>query len=273
MPVDHYENFPVASWLLPKGLRQPIEVIYAFARSADDFADEGTWTSAERLALLGEYKHELDLIVTGTPSDHPLFSRLHSVIQLHALPVQLFRDLLDAFSQDVTKTRYRDFAELQHYCDRSANPIGRLMLHLYRQTAPQNFAWSDAICTGLQLANHWQDVAIDWKKNGVGRIYLPQDELSQFGLGEGDIEYQRCSDAWSALMKFQCARARALLLEGKPLGRALPGRIGIELRTIIAGGLTILDKIDAVHGDVFRNRPRVTRWDWAKILPRTLLPM
>ena len=272
MPVDHYENFPVASWLLPRQLRQPIEIIYNFARSADDFADEGDLSVADRLVRLGEYQKELDCIEARAETTLPLFSDLAGVIRKYDLPLQLFRDLLDAFTQDVTKTRYADFAELLEYCRRSANPIGRLLLHLNFIVTPQNLAWSDSICSALQLINHWQDVAIDWQKNGGGRIYLPQDELEQFGLSDRDIADQTNNDAWEKMMAFQCARARNMMAFGRPLGRVMPGRMGAELRLMIAGGLAILDKIDAVRGDVFRHRPRLNRWDWLKIATRALIP-
>ena len=272
MPVDHYENFPVASWLLPRQLRQPIEIIYNFARSADDFADEGDLSVADRLVRLGEYQKELDCIEARAETTLPLFSDLAGVIRKYDLPLQLFRDLLDAFTQDVTKTRYADFAELLEYCRRSANPIGRLLLHLNFIVTPQNLAWSDSICSALQLINHWQDVAIDWQKNGGGRIYLPQDELEQFGLSDRDIADQTNNDAWEKMMAFQCARARNMMAFGRPLGRVMPGRMGAELRLMIAGGLAILDKIDAVRGDVFRHRPRLNRWDLLKIATRALIP-
>ena len=271
MPVDHYENFPVASWLLPRQLRHAIEIIYAFARSADDFADEGSLTNAERLALLEDYQRELDLIAKHSRSANPLFVQLAEIIREHALPLQLFRDLLDAFMQDVTKTRYANFAELMDYCRRSAEPIGRLLLHLHRLTSPQNLAWSDSICSALQLINHWQDIAVDWKKNAGGRVYLPLDDLARFGLSEQDIAAQRVSEAWQQMMAFQCERARDMMNSGRPLGKLLPGRMGAELRLIIAGGATILDKITAVHGDVFRRRPQLSKWDWLKIAPRALI--
>lgn len=271
VPVEHYENFPVASWLLPPHLRKPIEIIYAFARSADDFADEGNLTIEERLALLNGYQRELDGIAAGEPSTNPLFVELATSIRQYDLPLQLFRDLLDAFIQDVTKTRYADFAEVMDYCRRSANPIGRLLLHLYQLATPQNLAWSDNICSALQLINHWQDVAIDWKKNEGGRVYLPQEDLAQFGLSEQDIAAQTDSIAWREMMAFQTARARAMIESGRPLGRVLPGRMGAELRTIIAGGTAILDKIDDAKGDVFRHRPRLTKWDWLKIGPQALI--
>lgn len=270
MPVDHYENFPVASWLLPRHLRKPIETIYAFARTADDFADEGSYSDAERLALLNAYDDELDLIEAKTASAQPLFIGLAATIAEHQLPVQLFRDLLSAFKQDVKKTRYNNFDELMDYCRHSANPIGRLLLHLNHKTTPQNLTWSDAICSALQLINHWQDVAIDWRKNDGGRVYLPIDDLARFGLGESDIANQTHTSAWRDMMAFQCERTRKLMLFGAPLGDALSGRMGAELRVMIAGGCAILDKIDAVDGDVFRHRPKLSKLDWLKIGPRAI---
>lgn len=271
MPIDHYENFPVASWLLPANLRRPVEIIYAFARSADDFADEGTLPVADRLALLAGYERQLDQIARAELPASPLFRDLAGIVSEHQLPLQLFRDLLDAFKQDVTKTRYATFAEVLDYCRRSANPIGRLLLHLYRSTSPQNLAWSDSICSALQLTNHWQDVAIDWQKNDSGRVYLPQEDLARFGLGDRDIATAVAGEAWQDMMRFQCSRARQMMESGVPLGSVLPGRIGMELRAVVAGGLAILDKIDRVRGDVFRQRPRLTAWDWLRIGPRALL--
>ena len=273
MPVDHYENFPVASWLLPRKLQKPIEVIYAFARSADDFADEGNISDDARIALLDGFERELDRIEAGTPSTTPLFIDLAATIAAHNLPLQLFRDLLSAFRQDVTKTRYANFDEVMDYCRRSANPIGRLVLQLNGQISPQYVMWSDAVCCALQLINHWQDVAIDWRKNNGGRVYLPLDDLARFGLSEQDIANQNDTKAWREMMAFQCDRARKLMQFGAPLGSALAGRMGAELRVIIAGGLSILDKIDAVDGDVFRHRPKLSKWDWLKIGPRALISL
>src|SRR5574343_1457192 len=184
MSVDHYENFPVASLLVPSGLRRPIEAIYRFARSADDIADEGDASAAERLAGLAASRAELDCIEAGTPARTPLFADLARVIAAHALPVQLFRDLLDAFAQDVVKKRYADYPELLDYCRRSANPVGRLVLHLFGRIGAAQLEQSDGICTALQLINFWQDVAIDWQK---GRVYLPQDDLARFRISETQI--------------------------------------------------------------------------------------
>jgi squalene synthase HpnC len=262
MAVEHYENFPVASVLLPRRWREPVAAIYAFARSADDFADEGEMAAEQRLALLDGYRAELAALEQGTPTQHPVFLRLRPVIAEFGLPVPLFRDLLDAFSQDVTRTRYATFMELRDYCRRSADPVGRLLLTLFGTDHADNLRRSDAVCSSLQLINHWQDVAVDWRK---GRIYLPAEDMERFGVDEAHIAAGRVDRRWRDLMRFQVARARALMQEGAPLGRALPGRIGLEIRAIVAGGLCILDKIEAVDYDVFRRRPVLRRPDWLRV--------
>ena len=242
--------------------------IYRFARAADDIADEGDATPAERLADLGAFERALDGIAAGRrPTDAP-FASLADAIARHALPVPLFRDLLSAFRQDVTIHRYPTIAALLDYCRRSANPIGRLLLHLYRRDTPENVSHSDAICSALQLVNFWQDVAVDWKK---GRVYLPQEDLARFAVVEAQIRENRCDERWRALMAFETARARAMLESGRPLVRALPCRAGLELAGVIAGGHRILDRIDAVHGDVFRHRPQLRRIDWPVVAWRALV--
>lgn len=270
MPVDHYENFPVASLLLPAPLRPAVAAIYAFARSADDFADEGDLPPEERLRLLAGYQAELDLAERGDPTHHPVFLRLRPHIEAHHLPLQLFRDLLDAFAQDVVKERYADFEELMDYCRRSADPVGRLLLHLFDAATPTNLRRSDAICSALQLINHWQDVGIDLGKGHNGRIYLPQDEMQQFNVTPNTLQCRIASPDFRALMRFQVEHARALMLEGSPLGRDLPGRIGMEIRAIVVGGLRILDKIAAVDYDVFNHRPVLDWHDWPRIFWKAL---
>lgn len=267
MPVDHYENFPVASFLLPAPLRQPIEVIYRFARSADDIADEGDALPAERLADLANYQAELERIATGEKPQTPLFADLAGVIEKHQLPIQLFRDLLDAFAQDVVKTRYADFPELLDYCRRSANPVGRLVLHLFGRTEAIHLEQSDCICSALQLINFWQDVAVDWQKE---RIYLPQSDLPRFRISEADISASRWSANWAALMDFEIDRARELMMQGAPLVHALPGRLGWEIRLTIQGGLRILERLRQVRGDVFQHRPKLGKWDWCVLAGRSL---
>jgi phytoene synthase len=272
MPVEHYENFPVASFLLPAPLRPAVEAIYVFARSADDFADEGSAPPEERLRLLATYAKELDCIENGESTDHPVFLRLRPVIEQYRLPISLFRDLLDAFSQDVVKDRYATYDELLDYCRRSADPVGRLMLHLFGMAAPEKLKQSDAICSALQLINHWQDVGIDALKGNRGRIYLPQDELARFGVTEESILRRVASAEFCDLLRFQVDRARALMRSGAPLGAALPGRFGLEIRAIIAGGLRILDKIEAANFDVFNRRPRLQGLDWLHVFFKAVRP-
>ena len=271
MPVEHYENFPVASWLLPARLRPPIEAIYAFARGADDIADEGEVPDAERLQGLDRYREALDRIEAGaTPTEAP-FARLAWAVREYGLPIALLRDLLDAFAQDVVRKRYATYAELLDYSRRSANPIGRLVLHCFEKTvAHRDFPreQSDAICSALQFINFWQDVAVDWRK---GRVYLPQEDLERFEVTEAHIAEQRADAKWKALMAFECARSRALLISGRPLAKALPGRLGLEIRATIHGGARILDKIEAAGGDVFRYRPVLGPGDWAAILARAVV--
>ena len=267
MPVDHYENFPVASLLLPAPLRRPVEVIYRFARSADDIADEGDALPAERLAALAAYQAELDRIAAGIEPLTPLFTDLAEVIAAYRLPPPLFRDLLDAFAQDVVKKRYADYPELLDYCRRSANPVGRLVLHLFGRTEPIHLEQSDCICSALQLINFWQDVAVDWQKE---RVYIPQTDLPRFHVGEADIAAGRWSANWAALMDFEIDRARNLLQQGAPLVHALPGRLGWEIRLTVQGGLRILERLRRVRGDVFQRRPKLGKWDWFVLAGRSL---
>ena len=267
--VAHYENFPVASLLLPSRLRPAVVAIYRFARSADDLADEGDVPAPQRLAGLDGYRCALDAIERGeSPSAAP-FPELALAVSRHQLPISLLRDLLSAFAQDVTVQRYPAYDGLADYCRRSANPIGRLLLHLYGAVSTANLGWSDAICTALQLANFWQDVASDWAR---GRIYLPLDEMSRFGVAPETIALARADDTWRALMQFQTMRTRVLLESGRPLVRALPWRLGLELSGVVAGGHWVLDAIDRAGGDVFRHRPQLRRGDWARVAWQALYP-
>lgn len=267
MAVNHYENFPVASILLPARLRNPVALVYHFARTADDFADEGDDAPDIRLARLAAYRSQLAAIGGGTTPAEPLFKGIAGIVREHDLPLKLFEDLLDAFAQDVVKNRYGSFAEVLNYCRRSANPVGRLLLHLFGRATPENFAASDSVCSALQLVNFWQDVEIDYAKD---RIYLPQDEMEQYGITERHIRERRCDTAWRALMDFQIGRARTMLQAGAPLGRALPGRIGLEIRATVEGGLRILEKLERAKGDMFRYRPVLKWFDWPLILARAL---
>jgi squalene synthase HpnC len=265
----HYENFPVASFLLPRDVRAAVLALYRFARAADDVADEGDATPAQRLAELDRFGAALDAIASGRQPAEAPFADLAVAVRRHELPIALLHDLISAFRQDVTTHRYPTWASVLDYCRRSANPIGRLLLRLHRRDGPDDAAWSDAVCSALQLVNFWQDIAQDWRK---GRVYLPQEDLARFGVTETQIAAGRCDDAWRALIAFETARTRALLESGRPLVRSLPWRFALELSGIIAGGHRILDRIDGVGGDVFRHRPRLRRVDWALVACRAIVP-
>lgn len=262
MPAKHYENFPVASVLLPPHLRDPVAKIYRFARKADDFADEGNIPSQERLIRLADYTQQLKLIEGRSIPDQNDFAELQKVIEQWQLPISAFHALLSAFSQDVVTTRYETYDELLDYCSRSANPVGLLMLHLFGCVSDENIAQSNAICSALQLINFWQDVAIDWQK---GRVYLPLADLRNFNVSEADIANGQCSSRWQKLIEFEVERTRELMLSGAPLIHKLPGRFGWEIRLTIQGGLRILEKIKKVNGDIFCKRPMLTPLDWVSM--------
>jgi squalene synthase HpnC len=254
---SHYENFPVASWLLPRRLRRPVAAIYAFARRADDWADEGVFPAQERLAALDAMEQAVRACARGQPGDDPVFVALADSIACHHLPLEPFLDLLSAFRQDVTRTRYADFGELMQYCRRSANPVGRLLLHLYQAADARNLGYADAICSALQLTNFLQDLHQDYVESG--RVYLPQDELQRFGVDEAQLGRRQDNPALRQLLHFQAERAMQLLHSGAPLGRRLKGRAGFELRMIILGGNRILQYLQRAS-DSF-SRPRLTRRD------------
>lgn len=269
--VEHYENFPVASFLLPRHLRYAITVLYHFARSADDIADEGPLDAPARLHQLDSYRHHLDAIARQRleASAPPLFQELQKVILTHDLPLELLHDLLDAFRQDVVQTRYQNKAELLDYCRRSANPVGRLLLRLFRQENPSQLACSDAICSSLQLINHWQDLAIDLKKSPA-RIYLPQDDMQSYGVTEEQLFSGHMNEALRKLLQHECQYARELMQQGQALVHSLSGRTALEIRLIIAGGLLILDKIAAANYEVFQQRPVIRTTDGPRLLWRAL---
>ncbi|MDZ7862204.1 MAG: squalene synthase HpnC [Acidovorax sp.] len=275
-PVTHYENFPVASLLCPPHLRQPIAAIYAFARTADDIADEGDATPAARLADLAAYRADLlRRSAQGQPRlapAGPVCSCRWPGIVRHQLPVPLLEDLLSAFAQDVEKTRdaegYADRAELLDYCRRSANPVGRLLLHLYGVGDAQALQQSDAICTALQLINFWQDLSVDIPRH---RHYLPRADCAAHGACQAELLALQ-STRENARLIADCADwARATMESGAPLVRRLPGRAGWELRLVVQGGLRILDKVEALKGGSLHTRPRLHAWDWVVMLGRALV--
>jgi len=249
---SHYENFPVGSRFIPKRLRPYVHSIYAFARIADDFADEPDYVDNLRLAFLENWENQLLQCVWRKPQ-HPVFVALKETIERFDLPVALFQDLLMAFKMDVTTKRRQRFEDLLTYCRYSANPVGRLVLLLFGYRDPELHALSDAICTALQLANFWQDVAIDEKD----RVYLPLDDMAKFGYSEEDLKAHRCNEAFRNLMRHEIARTRELFHQGHPLCDRVGRDLRFELHLIWNGGMTILDRIEGAGYDVFARRPTI----------------
>jgi hydroxysqualene synthase len=245
---DHYENFPVASRLLPQPMRPHIAAIYAFARTADDFADEPGIPDGERLRLLDDWQRQL----VGQGAGSPIFVAVHDTIARFDLPIELFEDLLSAFRQDVTKHRYATWDELLDYCRRSANPVGRLVLRVAGYDSRPLDEASDAVCTALQLTNFWQDLERDWRN---GRVYVPADMRDAAGALESDLAAARITDAWRAVLADAAARTRALFDRGRPVCDGVGGRLRWELRATWLGGMRILDKLERSSFDVFRHRP------------------
>jgi squalene synthase HpnC len=267
----HYENFPVASRLLPAPMRPHIAAIYAFARLADDMADEGVRPAADRLADLDDWERRLDAAVGNgaLPRDAhgDIFVAVRQTIRVCRLPPQLFRDLLSAFRQDVTTTRYAAWDDVLDYCRRSANPVGRLVLRVAGYENPALDAASDAVCTALQLANFWQDAAVDWRK---GRLYVPASIWQPAGARETDLDQGVLTAGWRAALADVTARTRTLFAAGRPVCDGVRGRLRFELRATWLGGTAILDKLEAADFDVFVRRPRLTKADVPAILWRTL---
>lgn len=259
---SHYENFPVASKLLPEKTRKPVAAIYAFARKGDDYADEGELSAEERIRHLDIMETQLERMARGEMSDDPAFTALADAIQKYELPLQLFKDLLSAFKQDVSKTRYKTIEDVLDYARRSANPVGRLMLHLTDNATEENLKDSDKVCSALQLINFYQDIQQDISEND--RIYIPLAELESYELGPEDIRMENQGSAMQALLQFQFHRAQKMLQEGAGLGGRLRGRFGFEIRMIIAGGLRICHKLN--KQDDLYSRPRLNKLDWIRIL-------
>ena len=269
-PLNHYENFPVASWLCPAHLRPAVAAIYWFARTADDLADEGEASATTRLDDLRAYRSDLQALTRGQADSgrwRQVFAPLGRILRDFHLPVALLLQLLDAFEQDIRFTgeqrRYQDDAELLDYCSRSANPVGRLLLHLYGVEDQRSLAQSDQICSALQLINFWQDLSVDIARE---RWYPSRASMHQHAVTDADL--RGCGDAAKAthLVQAYCRAARLMMLAGAPLATRLPGRIGWELRLVVQGGLRILDKIEAMRFESWRQRPKL---DW-RDLPRLL---
>lgn len=271
-PVEHYENFPVASWLCPPRLRRPIAAIYWFARTADDIADEGNATVEARLADLFTYRNDLVACLSGNTGSQRwpgVFAALATAARDFQLPAAPLHHLLDAFEQDVRKTAagagYADREELLAYCSRSADPVGRLLLHLYGVQEPRDLAESDAICSALQLVNFWQDLSVDLPR---GRYYLPASDCRRHGIDPDAPASWPGHPNGPALVADLCAWTRGLMLSGAPLVHRVPGRGGWELRLVVQGGLAILRKIEQMQYQSLQRRPKIAAADWLPMLWR-----
>lgn len=270
MSIDHYENFPVASVLCPPALRPAVAAIYWFARTADDIADEGDASPADRTAALQAYRAELRAIAQGlapSPRWAAVFAPLKRTLDQHRLPLNLLEDLISAFEQDVRQHSYADRAGVLDYCRRSANPVGRLLLHLYGIRDARSLQQSDAICSALQLVNFWQDLSIDTVR---GRTYIPVADLSRHGIRLTALLERQDSSSMRALVAEMVAWARSLMLEGAPLVHTIPGRAGWELRLVVQGGLRILEKIEHLQHDTLHSRPKLRWYDAPLLLWRAL---
>ena len=257
---SHYENFSVVSWCLPKSMRQHFFNIYAYCRWSDDLADEVA-DADESLRLLDWWNGELKKCFSEK-ANHPVFIALKETVQTCQIPIDPFEDLLSAFKQDQKLREYDTFAELLDYCSRSANPVGRLILYISGQANEQNFVWSDSICTGLQLANFWQDVSRDYD---IGRIYLPREDRDRFGYPDEQFERRETNQAFRNLLEFEVQRTRQIFSEGMPLIGQLPGRLQIDIELFARGGLKVLDKIEAGGYSVWEHRPVVSKFDFFKL--------
>ena len=262
----HYENFPVASLLLPKRLRKHVAALYAFARIADDFSDEPEYEGVRRERLL-EWRSAL-ADIGKRPAAHPVFLALEHTLKELELPKEPFDDLLSAFLQDTEKSRYATFDEVMDYCRRSANPVGRIVLMIHGYRDPELFRYSDAICTALQLANFWQDVSVDLKKD---RVYIPEEDFKAQGYSEADLRMGVYNERFKNLMKFQICRTRALFEQGKPLPEKLHWPLSLEIRLTWYGGMQILKMIHKLDFDTIRTRPALKKRDWIPLAARALI--
>lgn len=263
---SHYENFPVASLLLPKRLRKHVAALYAFARIADDMSDEAEYEGRRKECLLNWRSMLAD--IGKRPPSHPVFLALGATLKELDLPKEPFDDLLSAFLQDTEKSRYATYDEVIDYCRRSANPVGRIVLMIHGYKDEELFRYSDAICTALQLANFWQDVSVDLLKD---RVYIPQEDFDAHGYSEADLRMGVYNDRFKNLMKFEVARARALFEQGKPLPEKLHWPLSLEIRLTWYGGMQILKMIHKLDFDTIRTRPTLQKREWIPLVARALV--
>ncbi len=268
LTATHYENFSVVTWLTPRAHRPAFQSIYAYCRWADDLGDE-IGDPARALSLLAWWRGELRAMYQGE-ARHPVMIALAETVSAYQIPIAPFESLIDAFEQDQTVTEYETFAELVDYCTRSANPVGRLVLHVAGAYTEENLPLSDATCTALQLANFWQDVARDL---AIGRIYLPREDRLRHGYPGSDLRALRFTPAFARLMKFEVERTRALFDLGRPLAARIPGSLAVDIDLFSRGGLAILDRIEARGFDVLSARPSLSRWTKASLLGHALAGM
>lgn len=270
LATSHYENFSVLSWFLPRALRPHFSSVYAFCRHTDDLGDEGTGTPEERLALLDQWEHDLRrCFAPGETPEHPYLIALHETIRHFDLPPEPFLALIKANRMDQLVRHYPTYADLLHYCEHSANPVGQLVLMLYGYRDAERQRCSDAICTALQLTNFWQDIARDERERG--RIYLPMEDMARFGYNEAALRHSMCTPAFQALMAYEVERTRALFHDGLPLLARLEGLPRRAIALFALGGLNILAAIERQRYDVFAHRPTLSRRQKCWLMVRVAL--
>ena len=265
--LEHYENFPVGSWLIPKEKRKYVHAIYAFARTADDFADEQRYREYERMQLLIDWEKRLDECVAGNPT-HPVFISVREAMEKFHIPATLLKDLITAFRMDTVNKRYKAMSDVLNYCHYSANPAGRIILCLFEYNDPELHRLSDYICTALQLTNFWQDIVTDLEKD---RIYIPLEDMERFGYTVSDLKSHALNDSFRNLLSGEIEFTRDLFNKGRPLCTSVRKGLSIELRAIWSGGMKILDKIERNGYDIFNKRPVITTMDKIRIVSRALI--
>ncbi len=265
LALNHYENFTVASWLLPRALRRHVYAVYAFCRHVDDLGDEAP---GDRLSLLDDWQTELERCYHSTPR-HPILMALRETIRCFAIPPEPFLKLIEANRMDQRTSRYPTFEELLHYCDHSANPVGHLFLYLFGYGDAERQGLADATCTALQLTNFWQDIAVDL---GKGRVYIPQEDMARFGYSQEELERGIVNDSFRALMAFEIGRTRELFAKGLQLLDMVDGRLKVDIKLFSLGGLAVLEALERNGYDVFHRRARLSRWQKAALFVHGLLP-
>ncbi len=264
---SHYENFPIISFFIPHKLKKHIAVIYQFARQADDIADEGNYPYDFRLMLMENYKNKFTQSLKGIYDDYFWMALVNTIYKMQ-LTQKYFYDLLSAFQQDITVTRYKTFDDILNYCERSANPVGRLILELFNIRNEEAIEYSDAICTALQLTNFYQDISLDYKKN---RIYIPMDELKKFDISENVFELKKNNINFQQLLKYSIERVKEFYYKGEKILRYLPRELRFQIKLTILGGEKILEKIEQINYNTLNVRPLLLKKDILKIIYNALL--